>query len=75
MSPLQLATIWSMAASFGLEVIENPSTFPVRLNSWRRPAFLWIMWIRSDDTVLIERTRYMAKVPIRIYMRLPMTAI
>src|SRR5712671_6440210 len=38
--------------------------FPRAINSWRPTAFLWIMWIRSDDTVLIERTRYMAKVPI-----------
>jgi hypothetical protein len=28
MSPLQLATIWSMVASFDLESISDPSTLP-----------------------------------------------
>jgi hypothetical protein len=63
MSPLQLATIWSMAASFGLEVIENPSTFPC--DKLLAPTSVPVDNVdRSDDTVLIERTRYMAKVPI-----------
>src|SRR5260370_23404928 len=44
MSPVQRATIWSMAASFDLEIIENP---PIeRRDKASAPAlFLWIMWI------------------------------
>jgi hypothetical protein len=59
MSPLQLATIWSMAASFDLEIIENP---PIeRRNKSLAPAlFLWIMWIGPGDQPRWARVRHLA---------------
>src|SRR5674476_539880 len=46
MSPLQLATIRSIAVSFGLVLIDKPSkTCPLGITSGARPALLWIVWI------------------------------
>jgi hypothetical protein len=45
MSPLHFATILSMAASVGLELIEKPSNFPVGINLTRLIRLLWITGI------------------------------
>jgi hypothetical protein len=34
-----------MAASFGLEIIENPPVFPSGSTLAPEPSFLWITWI------------------------------
>jgi hypothetical protein len=62
-SPSQLATISSMAASFRLEVIENPPIVPWKTFS-ARPAFLWIVWKAQAMTVSMARARHVEKVAI-----------
>jgi hypothetical protein len=71
---LQLATIWSMAASFDLEIIENP---PIeRRNKSLAPAlFLWIMWIDPGDQPRWARASHMAKVFVTLISELPMTIV
>jgi pimeloyl-ACP methyl ester carboxylesterase len=49
-----------MAFSLGLELIEAPSSCPLKQIFGARPAFLWIAWIGPIDDSLMARAHHLA---------------